>query len=126
MSPNHSVQQPLPLAPAPPGLKKKSLRLLPTATYASGGKISECAICLTEFSDGNLLRLLPQCGHVFHVDCIDKWLGCHSSCPSCRELVVLVTPRPRCNRCGELQETDQSSTPVDLKTGREYANGFLP
>ncbi|XP_047318699.1 E3 ubiquitin-protein ligase ATL6-like [Impatiens glandulifera] len=44
----------------------------------------ECAVCINEFVDGEMLRKLPKCNHVFHPDCIDAWLGCHTSCPVCR------------------------------------------
>uniref|UniRef100_J3LBC5 RING-type E3 ubiquitin transferase n=1 Tax=Oryza brachyantha TaxID=4533 RepID=J3LBC5_ORYBR len=33
---------------------------------------------------GELVRQLPACGHLFHVDCIDMWLHSHSTCPLCR------------------------------------------
>ncbi|KAK9112404.1 hypothetical protein Scep_019923 [Stephania cephalantha] len=79
------------------GLKKKTLRSLPKLTYAGAGatgEMTECAICLTEFAEGDEIRVLPQCGHGFHVGCVDTWLGSHSSCPSCR--CVLVS---RCKNC---------------------------
>ncbi|KAL8499684.1 hypothetical protein ACS0TY_019599 [Phlomoides rotata] len=44
----------------------------------------ECAICLLEFKDTDLLRLLPTCCHVFHQECIDLWLESHNTCPVCR------------------------------------------
>lgn len=88
----------------PPGLNKKTLQLLPTTKYdhgVGGGdqKQNECAICLTEFADGDRMRILPRCGHIFHVTCIDTWLVSHSSCPSCRQLVLMVS---RCHHCGGL------------------------
>ncbi|XP_047317614.1 E3 ubiquitin-protein ligase Os04g0590900-like [Impatiens glandulifera] len=43
-----------------------------------------CAVCLTEFEDGDWLRHLPTCSHAFHVACIDEWFRIHSSCPLCR------------------------------------------
>jgi hypothetical protein len=45
-------------------------------------------VCLGEFSDGELLRLLPKCGHAFHVPCIDTWLRAHVNCPLCRSDVI--------------------------------------
>ncbi|CAN1297871.1 E3 ubiquitin-protein ligase ATL59 [Linum perenne] len=31
-----------------------------------------------------MLRILPYCGHSFHVTCIDLWLQQHTTCPICR------------------------------------------
>lgn len=45
---------------------------------------TSCSICLAEFLDSDLLRLLPNCKHFFHVLCIDPWLKLHPSCPMCR------------------------------------------
>jgi len=44
----------------------------------------ECAICLLEFEDDSLLRLLTICFHVFHQECIDLWFESHKTCPVCR------------------------------------------
>uniref|UniRef100_A0A0E0DEQ3 RING-type E3 ubiquitin transferase n=1 Tax=Oryza meridionalis TaxID=40149 RepID=A0A0E0DEQ3_9ORYZ len=35
---------------------------------------TDCPVCLGEFRDGELLRLLPKCGRAFYVPCIDAWL----------------------------------------------------
>lgn len=51
-----------------------------------------CTVCLGEFHDGELLRLLPKCGHAFHVSCIDTWLRAHANCPLCRAVVVAPPP----------------------------------
>ncbi|GAB2232431.1 hypothetical protein Droror1_Dr00011464 [Drosera rotundifolia] len=84
-------------------LKKKVLKSLPKVTYSIEEKIGveDCAICLTEFEGGDEVRVLPQCGHGFHVICIDTWLGTHSSCPSCRQVLVAAA---RCQKCGGLPE----------------------
>ncbi|KAF7123411.1 hypothetical protein RHSIM_Rhsim12G0213300 [Rhododendron simsii] len=47
----------------------------------------ECAVCLSEVSDGEKARLLPKCNHGFHLDCIDLWFQSHSTCPLCRNPV---------------------------------------
>ncbi|KAI3676477.1 hypothetical protein L1987_86086 [Smallanthus sonchifolius] len=87
------------------GIKKKKIDLLPKFTYDvdgddnGSGKLSssECAICLGEYANGDEIRVLPQCGHGFHVGCVDTWLSSHSSCPSCRQVLVAR----RCKKCGE-------------------------
>lgn len=50
-------------------------------------KTERCAICVEDFSPGDKLRWLP-CEHCFHPECIDEWLGGHSSlCPLCKNPV---------------------------------------
>lgn len=44
----------------------------------------ECVICLSFFDEEDVGRILPKCGHAFHVECIDMWLHSHSNCPICR------------------------------------------
>ncbi|KAF8780473.1 hypothetical protein HU200_001598 [Digitaria exilis] len=123
-----------PPAAAAKGLGKKALRSLPKLAYqeavaaaaaARGGKagsagekiLAECAICLSEFAPEEEIRVLPQCGHGFHVACVDTWLVAHSSCHSCRRvLVVDETPKPppdpnkRCLRCDSATEEASSSS----------------
>ncbi|XP_030462829.1 RING-H2 finger protein ATL40-like [Syzygium oleosum] len=45
---------------------------------------AECAVCLSMLEDGETARELPNCKHIFHVECIDKWLSSQSTCPVCR------------------------------------------
>ncbi|KAK6142192.1 hypothetical protein DH2020_003004 [Rehmannia glutinosa] len=49
-----------------------------------GNNSSECAVCLGEFEEGEWVKHLPVCSHLFHVSCIDTWFQTHSSCPLCR------------------------------------------
>uniref|UniRef100_A0A2C9V3L6 RING-type domain-containing protein n=1 Tax=Manihot esculenta TaxID=3983 RepID=A0A2C9V3L6_MANES len=43
-----------------------------------------CPVCLTEYRHEDIVRILPYCGHFFHMTCIDIWLLQHSTCPVCR------------------------------------------
>ncbi|KZV16142.1 RING/U-box superfamily protein [Dorcoceras hygrometricum] len=48
-----------------------------------------CSICLMEFEKDDLVNELPGCGHVFHVDCMEKWLDRFQfTCPLCRSMVL--------------------------------------
>uniref|UniRef100_A0A0D9V790 RING-type domain-containing protein n=1 Tax=Leersia perrieri TaxID=77586 RepID=A0A0D9V790_9ORYZ len=76
-------------AAAAGGLKKRALRSIPVEVYDGGAAAAEvCAICLGEFADGEKVRVLPRCGHGFHVRCVDTWLVSHDSCPTCRGSVL--------------------------------------
>ncbi|XP_020597180.1 RING-H2 finger protein ATL38-like [Phalaenopsis equestris] len=48
------------------------------------GQDAQCAICLSDYQEKDILRVLPYCGHAFHVYCIDVWLRQHWTCPVCR------------------------------------------
>lgn len=42
-----------------------------------------CCICLAKYENNDELRELP-CSHLFHKDCVDKWLKINSLCPLCK------------------------------------------
>ncbi|KAL6864835.1 hypothetical protein ACP4OV_015986 [Aristida adscensionis] len=48
---------------------------------------AQCVICLGMVQVGEVVRRLPACKHLFHVECIDMWLRSHSTCPICRAAV---------------------------------------
>nr|CAB3495386.1 unnamed protein product [Digitaria exilis] len=144
------------------GLKKKALKALPKLAYADavaaaaaargaapaaeGEKaeelLAECAICLAEFGEREEVRVMPQCGHGFHVACVDTWLRSNSSCPSCRRPIVLDDPAPpkRCRKCeavvleAVLASSSSSSSAAaaggsgsgSAGRGRGGGGGFLP
>uniref|UniRef100_A0ACD5Y7Q0 Uncharacterized protein n=1 Tax=Avena sativa TaxID=4498 RepID=A0ACD5Y7Q0_AVESA len=88
-------------APAPEprrGLEEAAIRRIPTLRYRKpppcqaeapqqAQVASECAVCLSEFQEGERLRRLPTCLHAFHIDCIDAWLQATANCPLCRAAV---------------------------------------
>jgi E3 ubiquitin-protein ligase ATL6/9/15/31/42/55 len=45
---------------------------------------NECTVCLCDFHHNEPVKLIPFCKHVFHPDCLDKWLSSHMTCPVCR------------------------------------------
>lgn len=112
-----------PQMPPNKGLKKKVLRSLPKLSFSRSALLNDdklaadCSICLSEFADGDQIRVLPQCSHVFHVGCVDKWLLTHSSCPSCRQNLAVA----RCQKCGELPLPEG-----EVKAREDDANRFLP
>eukprot|EP00667_Euglena_gracilis_P019351 EG_transcript_20714 len=45
--------------------------------------IGQCTICLSEYQKGEEARTLP-CWHLYHRECIDRWLKEHRTCPICK------------------------------------------
>ncbi|PIA54272.1 hypothetical protein AQUCO_00900666v1 [Aquilegia coerulea] len=76
------------------GLDETTIRSYPTVLYSQAtldnkNTTSCCSICLSDYKNTDMLRLLPDCGHLFHVKCVDPWLRLHPTCPVCRN-----TPTP--------------------------------
>ncbi|KAJ4765810.1 hypothetical protein LUZ62_031090 [Rhynchospora pubera] len=81
------------------GLDPTAIAQLPSFTYKRGSltaartvgsseemesTLPECSICLSSIEEGEQVRLLPNCRHMFHKECIDVWLSTNASCPVCR------------------------------------------
>ncbi|XP_047342681.1 RING-H2 finger protein ATL54-like [Impatiens glandulifera] len=70
------------------GLEDGVVAAIPTVKFSQQGlgsiEDAECSICLGEYEEKQVLRILPGCGHNFHIGCIDLWLRKHSTCPVCR------------------------------------------
>lgn len=73
------------------------------ATQAGGcSPVEECRVCLSRIRVGEATRRLP-CRHIFHRDCVDRWLlSCKRTCPLCRVYVA-----------------DDNRHPVAKHTGRD-------
>ncbi|XP_031482365.1 RING-H2 finger protein ATL57-like [Nymphaea colorata] len=79
------------------GLDPVLVSSLPTFPYkkVSPKDDADCAVCLCEFDQGEMVKVLPVCGHLFHADCVDTWLLCRTSCPLCRATLVPPPPPPK-------------------------------
>ncbi|XP_062224597.1 RING-H2 finger protein ATL39-like [Phragmites australis] len=80
-------------APRRFGLPEAAINALPTFAYElkgakgdleSGAGSEACSVCLEDMLAGEMVRQLPTCKHLFHVECIDMWLHSHRTCPVCR------------------------------------------
>ena len=73
------------------GLTDAAIGALPTFAYDNKGGDEPrascqllCAVCLEDVQGGEMVRQLPSCKHIFHVECVDMWLHSHTTCPICR------------------------------------------
>lgn len=85
------------------GLDEALIKSITVCKYKKGDglvEVTDCSVCLSEFQDGESIRLLPKCSHAFHIPCIDTWLKSHSTCPLCRASIftfnaaALYVPAP--------------------------------
>lgn len=77
----------------------------------------ECSVCLNEFQDDEKLRIIPNCCHFFHIDCIDVWLQNNANCPLCRARVSCDTSFPP-DRVSAPSSSPEN--PVVLRGENEY------
>ncbi|KAG2586662.1 probable E3 ubiquitin-protein ligase ATL45 [Panicum virgatum] len=82
----HAAAGPPP--PAPAAVSVEMARsvgpLVCTYRRADGWQEAACAVCLAELADGEAARVLPECKHYFHAECVGEWLRAHDTCPLCR------------------------------------------
>lgn len=46
-------------------------------------KYTSCTICLSDFDQGDAVKILPDCNHTFHDSCLQTWLIKRFACPNC-------------------------------------------
>ncbi|XVE61861.1 hypothetical protein DITRI_Ditri06bG0073000 [Diplodiscus trichospermus] len=73
--------------PSNRSINSSTPRLIPIFRYSKDCNEDICTVCLSDFKEGEQVRLLPECLHFFHIACVDAWLNLHSNCPVCRAAV---------------------------------------
>jgi hypothetical protein len=46
-----------------------------------------CAICQDEIEKATSIIRELECKHVYHIECIDKWLSIKNECPMCKNTI---------------------------------------
>lgn len=54
-----------------------------TGSSGNNAEIVPCSICLDHFKEGDDVKTLP-CLHMFHADCVNRWLHQNRKCPVCK------------------------------------------
>ncbi|KAG6402704.1 hypothetical protein SASPL_134910 [Salvia splendens] len=95
------------------GLEPVVVAAIPTMKFNreafSSMENTQCSICLSEYQEKEVLRIMPKCGHSFHLCCIDVWLRKQSTCPVCRLSVQAPPP----------------TTPQSSEISAEYSQQWL-
>ncbi|CEM37943.1 unnamed protein product [Vitrella brassicaformis CCMP3155] len=93
------------------GLTPAQIERLP-CSVVTAPQHEGCSICLEDLKEGETVRVLQQCGHVFHKSCIDIWLLRNAVCPLCKMSIPAVgTPLLDDNR-GERSTTTAGDAQV--------------
>ncbi|OWM72253.1 RING-H2 finger protein ATL79-like [Punica granatum] len=89
--------------------QKPAVVLVPPVAYTEelGLAGADCAICLTEFEEGEAVRVLKRCRHGFHAECIERWLCSHASCPNCRSSCCAPAESSSCSSPAKTPSSDQ-------------------
>ncbi|XP_042017876.1 RING-H2 finger protein ATL67-like [Salvia splendens] len=99
------------------GLEPVVVAAIPTMKFNreafSSRENTQCSICLCEYQEKEVLRIMPKCGHSFHLCCIDVWLRKQSTCPVCRLSVQ------------ESMEAPPPTTPQSSEISAEYSQQWL-
>ncbi|KAJ0254931.1 RING-H2 finger protein ATL68 [Hirschfeldia incana] len=88
----------------------KGITVAASGDELQGDGDTTCSICLCEYMEEELLRMMPECKHYFHASCLDAWLKLNGSCPVCRNS-PLPTP----------QSTPQSTPLSEVVPLSQYA-----
>ena len=70
------------------GLTQDKIKKIPTKPFRKAlfDDNLDCIICMENFEENEIVKQL-RCGHIFHRDCIDKWLEKQKNCPFCKSEV---------------------------------------
>ncbi|KAG6411284.1 hypothetical protein SASPL_129362 [Salvia splendens] len=95
--------------------ESKVWRLLEQVPTVEGGGDTSCAVCSEGLRFGGAAKRIP-CGHVFHQDCILRWLTLIYSCPF---LMYQGGGTPECY-CGAGKMELRCAGPKAMNAGRYY------
>ncbi|XP_020879231.1 RING-H2 finger protein ATL7-like [Arabidopsis lyrata subsp. lyrata] len=97
------------------GLSKDIREMLPVVIYKESFTVkdSQCSVCLADYQAEEKLQQMPACGHTFHMECIDRWLTSHTTCPLCR---LSLIPKPSLDLS---QQTPEIVSPIENFNGGE-------
>lgn len=78
-----------------------------------------CSICHSQYEEGDILRSINSCNHIFHLSCIEEWLHNHTTCPVCRRDITTEDTNTE-----ENSEQTQQTTIIDIPITE--LNGVVP
>jgi len=89
---------------------------LPVVKHVGGEETADgCSICLDEYNEGQMVRMLLPCRHLFHTDCIVPWLTQRSNyCPLCKTVVSIPSAEiDDENKVDDIEDKIQMNNDID-------------
>ncbi|CAN6235971.1 unnamed protein product [Urochloa humidicola] len=113
------------------GLEPLVIAAIPTMKYDCEAFQSkddaQCSICLGEYKEKEILRIIPTCQHNFHLACLDLWLQKQTTCPICRvslkELQAAMSSASSIRQLPTVPENSVSPTPQCFLPVRQDQSG---
>ena len=59
-------------------------------TISKNIKLEKCSICIDYILESD--KKITSCNHIFHTECLDKWLTLNRKCPYCRTEQIVINP----------------------------------
>ncbi|CDW87640.1 zinc finger [Stylonychia lemnae] len=73
------------------GFTKEQISKIPWKFWRTNStKQNSCSVCFEEFANNQKFKILPNCQHEYHSECINKWLEDEKRCPVCNKNVEVV------------------------------------
>lgn len=95
---------------------EKLLLEIPTISEAT------CTICIDHIKNGEMLRVIPLCQHVFHAPCLLSWLQVNEICPNCKNEVSIYTLRAYFESLRQKKDSKSQQIKPDQKAKIEDSN----
>ena len=85
-----------------------------------------CSICHSQYEEGDILRSINSCNHVFHLSCIEEWLHNHTTCPVCRRDITTEDTNTEENSEQQTQQSQQTQQTTTIDIPITELNGAVP
>ena len=70
-------------------------------------KYEDCTICLDQFLDGQKVKVMPSCEHIFHEKCFISWLDYQLKCPNCNQAIDIKDSDPMISETDNMEESNE-------------------
>lgn len=86
----------------------------------------ECTICYDDLSN-NVIRKIIVCGHIFHDECLIKWLKERETCPNCKHSLTKSAMEERREELMEMSRIEKKKHGTRNKNNKQNENSpFSP